>query len=443
MYIVKQAMLKGCDEAVASVFSYRISYLKIANSKVDSIVTKDERGGSLFVSQGKRVFSTNIDTLSGPNVAAAIRNAKRNLAHLEPKDDYYGIASGPFKYRKQEACDSRIRDYDNDTISDIAQAAINEAAANGADNVAGTLILSRSSETIATSKGVHQAEDSAHARLSIRAFVNGLSAQKIAASKRLKDLGPAALGRTTAELASMADSNGKVTSGTYDIIYMQQPAGLLFSMVNEMACVGNVETGGFLMGKLGKTIADKKLEIYDDGASSKIISASRFDAEGCPTRKTQLIGDGRLLTYLHNNSTAAKYKTKSTGNAGLVMPSPNALVLEHKNTSKSIDRLISGIDKGILVTNTWYTRFSNYRSGDFSTVPRDIAVYIEKGRPKFAIRQVDVGSATGIRISENVFRMLKSTVRSANDTIQTASWDSDGYFVTPSVLVTGVKVTTA
>jgi PmbA protein len=441
--IVDRAMRSGCDEAVAQAFYYRTSYLKIANSKVDSIVTKDEAGGSLFVSRGKRVFSTNIDGLTDATIAAVVRNAKTSVAKLTPKDDYYGIADGPFKYGAPESIDKELSGYDNALLSDIAYAAINSALSTGADNVAGTLIISRSRGTTATSKRVHGLEDSVYARLSLRAFVKGFSAQNVTAAKRLKDLKPEALGKSTTELAGMAASHGQIKSGTYDVIYLQQPAGLLFSMVNEMACVGSVETGGFLAGKLGKDIANKKLTIYDDGASNRIISAGRFDAEGYPTRKTPLVSDGKLLTYLHNNSTATKYKTKSTGNAGLVLPEPNALVLEHKNSSGSLDRLVSCVDKGILVTNTWYTRFSNYLSGDFSTVPRDVAIYIEKGEPKFAIKQVDVGSATGIRISENIFRMLKNTVRSANDTIQTGSWDSDGYFVTPSVLVTGVRVTTA
>jgi len=441
--IVRAAVDSGFEEAVAKVFSYRNSYLKIANSAVDSIVTKVEESAVLFVSSKKRVFFTNIDRLSEANIANAIKHAKNGISKLKPKGDYYGIAEGPFKYTCSHACDKAIATYDNGTLTDTAYAAINSALRVGSDNVAGTLVMTEGNVCIATSKSVYEGERFAHARLSLRTFRKDFSAQKIRVAKRLNDLRPEHLGKSTAELAGMVNTHGKIKHGSYDIVYMQQPAGVLLSSVNEMACIGDVETGSFLTGKLGKEIASSNVRIYDDGKTSGLVGTGRFDDEGHPTQKTLLVSKGKLLTYLHNFSTATKYKVKSTGNAGLVLPDPNVFVMEHERKAKSLDKLISGIERGILITNTWYTRFSNYLTGDFSTVPRDIAIYIERGEPRFAIKQIDVSSATGIRISDNMIRMLKNIECTANDTIQTASWDAEGYFLTPSVLVKDVKVTTA
>jgi PmbA protein len=104
---------------------------------------------------------------------------------------------------------------------------------------------------------------------------------------------------------------------------------------------------------------------------------------------------------------------------------------------------VARIDDGILVTNTWYTRFSDYLTGDFSTVPRDLALYIKKGEIQFAIKQMDVGSMVGIRISDNIIRMLKNTECAADDTRQSSSWDVGDYYFMPSILVRGAEVTVA
>lgn len=442
-YIERKAMAAGFDEAVAEVFAGRTSYLKIANAKIDSIVTMDERNAFLFVTKSKRVFRTNINRIEPGSVGRAIERAKLGVARSVPKDDYYGIADGPFRYGAARKPDRAIAEYDDSTLVDVAQSAINAATAHGADGVAGTLIMATGSAEIETSGGVSARDDSASARLSLRAFRGGLSAQSIAVATRMRGLDPDATAAKTVEYIRMASGFGRIRSGTYDVIYAQQPAGLLLSMVNEMACIGSVETGGFLTGKLGEEIADRNVMLYDDGKSADLVGSGRFDAEGHPTQRNRLIGGGRLLTYLHNHSTSVKYKTESTGNAGLVMPGPNEMALEHGNMKKSLDSLVRSVDRGVLVTNTWYTRFSNYLTGDFSTVPRDIAVYIEHGEPRFAIKQLQVSSATGIRISDNMIRMLKALSRAANDTVQTASWDSDSSFKTPSVLVEGVKITTA
>ncbi|MDE1846478.1 MAG: TldD/PmbA family protein [Candidatus Micrarchaeota archaeon] len=442
--IVKIAMGRGFDEAVANVFTYRVSYLKIANSAVDSIVTKLENTANLFVSGKKRVFFTNIDRVEDGNIASAIKVAKETIPMLKPKEDYNGIVEGPFSYECKCIYQKKMANFDNKMMSDIAYAAINSALESGADSIAGTLEMTDFTKEMATSKDAAGTEKCAFARLSLRVFRKGLSAQKVVATKKIGEIKPEALGRTTTELASLTNEKGKVSNGNYDIIYMQQPAGLLLADVNDMACIGSVETGGFLTGKLHKEVANKNIKIYDDGKSPELIATSDFDDEGYPTQKTTLIEGGKLRGYLHNHSTAVKYKTKSTGNAGLVLPESNAFVMEHKKKARDIDALIRKIDRGILVTNTWYTRYSDYLVGNFSTVPRDAAIYIENGEPKFAIKQLGHTSGTGIRISDNIIRMLKNTECAADDSMQTASWDSgSNYYVTPSVLVRGVDVTVA
>jgi len=110
--------------------------------------------------------------------------------------------------------------------------------------------------------------------------------------------------------------------------------------------------------------------------SSTLISnkaSSSFDEEGVPTQKTKIIDKGVLKTYLHNTSTAKKHNVKTTGNAGLISPNASNLILEG-GSGNPFD-----VKKGIYVTNLWYTRFQNYATGDFSTIPRDGMFLIENG----------------------------------------------------------------
>ena len=57
----------------------------------------------------------------------------------------------------------------------------------------------------------------------------------------------------------------------------------------------------------------------------------------------------------------------------MISPVPTNLILKG-NKGKVFD-----IKKGIYVTNIWYTRFQNYVTGDFSTIPRDGMFLIEDG----------------------------------------------------------------
>jgi len=163
-----------------------------------------------------------------------------------------------------------------------------------------------------------------------------------------------------------------------------------------------------------------------------------------PSKRTAVIKDGKLMTYLHNTSTARKYKTKSTGNAGLIEPQASNIILEHRKSYSSMEKLLRGVDRGILVTNTWYTRFKDYEAGEFSTVPRDVAFVIRNGGIESAIKNIGRDSVgIGIRISERMERMLKSIRAEGGERVQVVGWDEPmPAFVKPFV-VEKVKVTAA
>ncbi len=440
--IVKVTMAGGFDEAVVSTYRYAKAYLKIANSKIDSLVEKYEVSGSLFVSSKKRVFFTNMDSLDAVSVAKAIKNAKAGIAAIRPKEDYYGIAEGPFRYKNVPHGKSG-NGIDKEEMYDMAQAAINSALENGATSVAGTVVAGQVLDELSTSKKVSESNMSPSFRLSLRVFAGASSAQDFIASKDRRKIEEESFAKNLTSLATITKKTGRISPGKYDIIYMPTAAGLLLSNVNSMACMGTVETGSPFAKKLGKQVGSRDVSIYDDGAIATGINSSPYDAEGYPSQRTAVIEGGVLKHYLHNHSTAIKYHTKSTGNAGLVQPGPNTMVLKHRKHRKSVEDLISDVDRGILVSNTWYTRFSNNLTGAFSTVPRDTAAYIECGEPKFMIKQIAASEAVGIRISDSIPGILKRMASTGGQTVQSTSWDSEGYYYfTPSILVRDTAVTT-
>ena len=154
----------------------------------------------------------------------------------------------------------------------------------------------------------------------------------------------------------------------------------------------------FLAGKLGKHTASELFNLVDYGQIKGGIGSRAFDDEGSPTGITSIVKDGILTHYLHNSTTAEKANTVSTGNAGIIDPSPWNLVAERG--SEPVDHIIGSIKKGILLTNNWYTRFQNYRTGEFSTLGRDAAFIISNGKITQSIH--------GSRLSDDLPRLFES-----------------------------------
>jgi PmbA protein len=96
--------------------------------------------------------------------------------------------------------------------------------------------------------------------------------------------------------------------------------------------------------------------------------------------------------------------------------------------------MFSQVNNGLYLTNTWYTRFQNYATGDFSTVPRDGAFIIKDGEIK--------NSTANLRVSENAIRLLQNVDAMTRERYQLRWWDeiSEPTF-SPYVLARGVKIT--
>ena len=107
--------------------------------------------------------------------------------------------------------------------------------------------------------------------------------------------------------------------------------------------------------RLGEEIASEALVLHDDGLDLAGPASSPFDGEGVPHRRTALIEDGRLQTYLHSTYTAHRAGVASTGNAGRggyrSQPSVSASNLIVGAGSLSLEELFGEAGEGVYVTD--------------------------------------------------------------------------------------------
>jgi PmbA protein len=143
-------------------------------------------------------------------------------------------------------------------------------------------------------------------------------------------------------------------------------------------------------GKIGKQVASDLLTVEDDATNVQGLNASSFDREGVFHRRNVVIEKGILKKFLYNTHTASKDGVRSTGNAGGSTSSPPTVSTTNflvKPMRSSIDKLVSEIDKGIIIS-----RFSgnvNPVNGDFSGVVKGGRL-VMNGTIKHAVKEVMV-----------------------------------------------------
>jgi len=146
----------------------------------------------------------------------------------------------------------------------------------------------------------------------------------------------------------------------------------------------------FLAGKLGQKIAETGVTLIDDGTMVGGFGTSPFDGEGVPTRRTVVIDQGVLSSYLLNTYTAKKLKLKTTGNAsrglaGTPGIGPGNYFL--KPGSRTPQQLIGDVQEGLYVTELLGMGV-NLVTGDYSRGAS--GMWISKGELAYPVEEITV-----------------------------------------------------
>jgi PmbA protein len=182
---------------------------------------------------------------------------------------------------------------------------------------------------------------------------------------------------------------------------------------------------------LNQKIGSSLFTLYDDATDDSMFGSRIADDEGVPTKKTPVIEKGFVKNYLHNTSTAIKFNSESTGNAGIISPTPWQVSVEPGTEDPK--EMIESIRDGLYIVNTWYTRFQDYREGIFSTIPRDGIYRIKNGEV--------IESWTGMRVSDSLINIFKGIEGVSRETKKVKWWDETMYSKVPYVYVSKLNIT--
>ncbi len=428
--LVDKALQLGCQDAVIDLVANRSYQIRFAQNEPVISNRWRETSASVFLALDKRVVATDIKDLGRAD--EAIERLVKVAKQSQRNPDYAGIAEGPFKYARARPDPKILALTDGHKYVD---AAITGALEEGAKESAGSFWRYEDEHFLATSNGVKGHDHRASVYLSIRALLTlESSGHGIACTSKLSQFDPEKAGHKAGRNALMAKDPKPGKAGKYAVVF--DP--LIFGSITDNAA-GRMDGYSVLAGlspygkKIGKRVASEAVTLYDDGSADS-IARKRFDAEGVPTRRNTLVQKGILKTYLHNTTTAKRFKTRTTGNAGLITPGPHAIFVKPGDWKR--DEIFTEVKDGLWLTNTWYTRYQSYVTGDLSTIPRDGIFHIRKGEV--------VEAWKNIRLTDNLIRLLKNVVALSDRTEQMEWWGevSVPNFV-PYALIKDVNITTS
>ena len=104
-------------------------------------------------------------------------------------------------------------------------------------------------------------------------------------------------------------------------------------------------------GRLGEQVAPEFVTAYDDGSRPNAWGSEGVDDEGTPTRRTTVIEEGRLTSYLYDLLRARKDGVESTGNGRREsfrhLPMPRMTNTFFAPGDATPEELIGGVERGL------------------------------------------------------------------------------------------------
>ncbi|MEM4245679.1 MAG: TldD/PmbA family protein [Candidatus Bathyarchaeia archaeon] len=428
----------GVDEVSVVVTQERARMTRFSENQITVSKTWNTTRAMAYLIKDHKRMAFLLENLSQAKIREAVRRALAWMERAKAPKIKVSLPEGPFDYGcVEKSYDSRVSGI-GDRMPDMVDAAINGALSEKARKAAGVLKANEHYRLIKTSRGCEGTEKGTYLEFTIRAFYQeDSSGHENWCGSTVEGFNPEALGAAAGRTAYEAKEPHEGRPGLYDAILGPSVMGDLLNSVALFSSASMVEVGlSCLDGKVGKKVSSENLTLIDDPRIPASPGITLFDDEGYPTEKVEIIKEGVLQTLLHSSYTAKKSGGRLTGNAyyslfGEVSPVPRCLTTGQGDWG--LDEMVHELGEGLLVTNSWYTRFHNYLTGDFSTIPRDAVFNIKGGEV--------AGSVSGLRISDNLLSILASIRALSKERVWRRWWEIETPILLPSFLVKGLRFT--
>jgi len=208
------------------------------------------------------------------------------------------------------------------------------------------------------------------------------------AAARVSDLDGEAAGRVAAAKARAGAEPADLAPGRYEVVL--EPAAVA-DVVGFLlgGFSGRTYAEGRSFARLGEAQLDPRMTLRDDVGAPGTFGLA-FDAEGTPKQAVDLVLDGVPVGLYHDRRTAHQAGVASTGHAvaGGESFGPMAANAVLSAGDRSLEELIGSVDRGLLVSDLWYTRVLDPKTQVVTGLTRNGTFLVEGGEIVGGVRNL-------------------------------------------------------
>ncbi|HEU0242329.1 MAG TPA: metallopeptidase TldD-related protein [Candidatus Limnocylindrales bacterium] len=387
--VVEAAEAAGADEAEALVVAGESALTRFANSEIHQNVASAEVYVNLRFVRGKRVGVASTGRMDDDGMRALVERAGAIAANVDELEDWAGLPEAGAPAPLPAAWSDHTAHATPELRAEGARAVI--AAADEAGVTAyGSFSHDAEALAVASSKGIAAAERRTSSQLlTVTMGPDKGTGYAEQCHVDATAIDAHAIGHEAAELARASANPVELAPGDYPVVLTSYAVVDVVDMLGYLGFTALAVQEDRSFYEPGKRVGSSLVSIADDSRDPAGLPVG-FDAEGVPKQRLELLASGVCRDLPYDAQTAARAGVTSTGHG---LPAPNPYGPFPTNMvmaagDQSLEDLIGGIDRGLLVTRFWYTNPVHQKKVIITGMTRDGTFLVEGGRVVGPVRNL-------------------------------------------------------
>ncbi|MDO1445850.1 TldD/PmbA family protein [Rhodocytophaga aerolata] len=370
------------DECTVSLTGTQGGNIRYARNEVSTSGEETNRNLTILSSFGKRSGTASINEFDDASLEKVVRRAEE-LAKLAPENPEFVSILGPQQYAESAAFFDSTANINPEFRAKVAENSIVPATQKDV-TAAGFLQHSSGFDSMMNSKKLFAYQKNSNVDFTVTMRTSDGQGSGWA-SRDFNDaskLNAAEASEIAIQKAVNSRAAKAIEPGKYTVIL--EPAAAV-TLIDNMMSNFNARTAdegrSFLSkpggkNKLNEKIVDERVTIYTDPMDPN-LPGSTWTNEGLPRTRTEWIKNGVVQKLYYDRFWA------SQKGAEAVAP-PNNIIMQ--GGTGSLEDLIKGTERGVLVTRLWYIRAVDPQTLLYTGLTRDGTFYIENGQIKYPVK---------------------------------------------------------
>lgn len=294
--------------------------LSIDERRIEGVQSGSEEGAGIRVINDGTTYFAHVDGLDPDDLLRAAGEASSALTAgaVAPR----GLSG---RETEPQPIEQRPEDVPAERKADLLRAADERARAQGPEitQLSASYSEGRRLVTVANSEGLFTGDDRTRVRLGVQAVARrgdvvetGFETLGAHRGFELLDGDPGRIAEQAARQALTLLDAGPAPAGSLPVVVGGGFGGVLFhEMTGHGLEADHVQKGASVYaGRMGEQVAEPLVNAYDDGLLPGEWGTDAIDDEGTERRKTLVVEDGRLTSFLYDRVRADRDGVESTGN---------------------------------------------------------------------------------------------------------------------------------